>query len=332
MRLTAVPVYFMHLPRTGGTALGRWLRTAYGRRAYVDLQVSRLPGMDAAHLGGRSCYHSWHLGRGMFERLGRPDLACITLLRHPIERAVSDIYGIQRTALNHGDRFTASCLADLQPWLCAAPEDCIRSGAMDRLLTNVQCRILGSRREYTAWQQAPRGTFWRPLNDVSWFDFPWLDEHEPQNDANVQQDAAAWLDAMAVVGLTERFTESLLLIGDLLGIPSPAKMTRANENPGRSAGALRYRDRIAPLALDRLAALNRHDLELYDQASERFEQQWARYQAQPRRTYSIAARLRITAEQAKSGLKAQMLHTWPGLAEQVRRARAKRRNTQNGST
>lgn len=292
MRLTPPPIYFMHLPRTGGTGLGKWLRTAYGRRAYVDLQVSRLPGMDAARLRGFSCYHSWHLGRGMFEWLNRPDLSCITLLRHPIERAVSDMYGIQRAALDHGQRFTAACLADLQPWLRASPDDCIRSGVMDRLLTNVQCRILGSRREYTFLQQAPRGTFWQPLNAVSWFDFPWLDEHAPAADADLQWDAASWLDAMAVVGLTERFAESLLLIGDLLGIPPPSDLPHANVNPKRVNDTMRYQDRLSPAALARLEELNQFDLDLYAQAQERFAEQWARYQARPRRTYSIAPRLR----------------------------------------
>jgi FkbM family methyltransferase len=292
MRLTPPPLYFMHLPRTGGTALGQWLRMTYGRHAYVDLQISRLPGMDAARLRNHTCYHSWHLGRGMFEWLSRPDLVCITLLRHPIERSVSDIYGIQRAALNHGQRFTASCLASLQPWLHASPDDCIRSGVMDRLLTNAQSRILGSRREYAFLQRAPSGLFWQPLNAVSWFDFPWLDERAPEVDSALHRDAVVWLDAMAVVGLTERFAESLLLIGDRLGIPIPTKLPHTNINPKRDGAAMRYRDQLSPLSIARLEELNRHDLELYDQARERFEEQWTRYQVQPRRTYSLAPHVR----------------------------------------
>lgn len=293
MRFRPPPVYFMHLPRTGGTALGRWLRAAYGRRGYVDLKVETLPGVTTAHLRRVSCYHSWHLGRGMFDWLARPELASVTLLRQPIERAVSDLHGIQRTARDHGHRFTATSLAALQPWLYVAADDCIRSGVMDDLLANAQSRILGSACDLAAVRQATQPALRGPLNAVSWLDFPWLEgSGAAPDDAELHTRAVTWLDEMAVVGLTERYTESLLLIADLLGIPMPGKLPQANVNPQRIAPTIRYRDQLAPDAAARLEELNRFDLELYAHATERFEQQWARYQTQPKRTYSIAPRLR----------------------------------------
>jgi hypothetical protein len=61
-----------------------------------------------------------------------------------------------------------------------------------------------------------------------------------------------------------------------------------------------------------------------------FEQQWARYQAQPRRTYSIAPRVRMPLRRVEAGLKSWLRRTWPGLVEHVRQVRAKRRNMQKG--
>ncbi|WP_129677906.1 FkbM family methyltransferase [Candidatus Chloroploca sp. Khr17] len=292
LHFEAPPVYFMHLPRTGGTALGKWLRATYGRRGYVDLKAETLSGVTTLHFRQCSCYHCWHLGKDLFDWLARPDLTCCTLLRHPVERTVSDIYGIQRAALNCAHRFTASYLAELQPWLHATADDCIRSGAMDDLLANAQSRILGNEHDYTLLLQAPRSGLRAPLNAVSWFDFPWLGQAATTSEAEDYGRAATWLKEMAVVGLTERFAESLLLIADLLGIPVPADLPRININPQRSDPAMHYRDQLAPDVVARLEELNRYDLELYACATELFAQQWARYQAQPRRTYSIAPRLR----------------------------------------
>jgi hypothetical protein len=325
------PVYFMHVPKTGGTALGRWLRAAYGRRGYVDLKVKALSDINMSRLRRFSCYHSWHLGQGMFDRLARPELACVTLLRHPIERSVSDIHGIQRTAANHGGRFTAACLAALQPWLPATADGCVRSGVMDDLLRNAQSRILGRDRDYTDLVQASPSAIREPLNAFSWLDFPWLEgSGAAPDDAELHARAVTWLDEMAVVGLTERYTESLLMIADLLGIPVPADLPRANVNPQRTDPAMRYRDQLSPDVVARLEELNRYDLDLYAHATELFEQQWARYQVRPRRTYSIAPRVRMPLRRAKTGLKGWLRRTWPGLVEHVRQVRAKRRNIQKG--
>lgn len=305
LHFEAPPIYFMHLPRTGGTALGKWLRAAYGGGSYVDLKAETLPEIHATRLRRFSCYHSWHLGRGMFHWLARPDLTCFTLLRQPVERTVSDIYGIQRAARNHAHRFTTTCLAELQPWLHATADDCVRSGVMDNLLMNAQSRILGSIRDYSVLLQAPHDAAQprQPLNAVSWFDFPWLEQAATTSEAAHYGRAAAWLKEMAVVGLTERHTESLLLISDLFGIPAPADLPRINANPWRADPAMQYRDQLAPDASARLEELNACDLQLYAYATELFEQQWARYQARPRRMYSIAAHVRPLLRPVKATIK-----------------------------
>jgi hypothetical protein len=299
MRMEPPPIYFMHIPRTGGSALGQWLRTAYGRAGYVDLKVEELPGMSESSLQRFSCYHSWHLGKRLFDWINRTELACMTMLRQPVERTVSDIYGIQRTALHHAGRFTAEGLSMIQPCLHSTIDECVRSGVLDILITDAQSSILGSTRNYIPFSLESQRMLRRPVNIFSWFDFPWLEGATLASDADTYRRAHAWLDGMSVVGLTERYPESLMLISDLLGIPVPSALPRENVNPQRGDSAKPYGSRLAPDVTARIEELNRNDMDLYAHAAELFEQQWARYQARPRRTYSIAPRLRQVLQPRK---------------------------------
>lgn len=322
-------LYFMHLPKTGGTALGRWLRMGYGRNSYIDLRAEELDRLTMAKLKSFRCFHSWHLGRGLYDLIGHSNLLSLTMLRNPIERAASAVRHHQRTGLDHPGRITPAYLAQMQPWrLTSDIATCVQAGMADAPLENAQTRVLGNHRTYATLFQDVAQPNARTLLFAAYpvLDYPWLDQHMPKDDADSFQRAHAWLNEMPVVGLTERYAESLLLIADLLGIPVPTEQPRANVNPQRTDPAMRYRDQFAPDVVARLEELNRYDLELYAHATELFEQQWARYRAKPQRTYSIAPRLRIPLRRAKSRLKGWLHRTWPGLAQQVRLLRAKRRN------
>ncbi len=307
IRFEPSPVYFMHLHKTGGTALGHWLRTGYNGCSYVNLRAERLDYLALAKLPRFRCFHSWHLGRGLYELIGRSDLPCITLLRDPIERAASALRHHQRTGLKLPERLTPAYLEQMQPWLTADMETCIRAGIMDEPLQNAQTRVLGNRRDYARLFRGAAQSDARTLlfSAYPMLNYPWLDMQMPDDDAGNFRRARAWLDEMAVVGLTERYAESLLLIGDLLGIPVPVEPPRANVNPQRIAPAMRYRDQLASDVVARLEELNHYDLELYAHAQDRFEQQWARYQARPQRTYSIAASVRYRLHHV--GEKAQQI-------------------------
>lgn len=312
------PVYFMHLPKTGGTALGRWLRTGYGRNRYIDLRAEELDRLALVELARFSCFHSWHLGRGLYDLIGRHDIPCVTMLRYPIEHAASALRHHQRTGLDHPERITLAHLAQMQPWLKADMATCIRAGVADAPLQNAQTRVLGNRRDYARLFRGVAQPSARTLLFAAYpvLDYPWLDQQAQEDDAGSFRRAQAWLDEMAVVGLTERYAESLLMIGDLLGIPVPTDQPRANVNPERTDATLRYQDQLAPDVVARLEELNRYDLELYTHATELFEQQWARYQARPRRTYSIAAHLRPRLQPVKAVVKRiirwQPRQTWKG--------------------
>jgi phage terminase small subunit len=108
---------------------------------------------------------------------------------------------------------------------------------------------------------------------------------------------------MSIVGLTERYTESVILMAELLGLPAPDRLPNANVNPQRTTFAMRYRDQLDADIVTQLEELDRWDLELYAQATEIFAAQWARYQARPQRTYSIAAHVRPVLQPVKAIVK-----------------------------
>jgi hypothetical protein len=291
------PVYFMHVPKTGGTALGKWLRTSYGRRDYIDLDVPSLASLSVSELRQFSCYHACHHGRSMLDLIGRSDLAVITMLRAPIERAVSGFYERQRAFAKHPENYDENYRAQFHPLIHLKLEEGIEHKFVVNLIQNVQTRSLGIRKDYFPFL---RGRAYAQPDRPLLCPFPVPVLIDPNNGDLLFSNARAWLSEMAVVGLTERYAESILLISDFLGIPASTDLPRANVNPQRTSAVMRYRDQLSPAVVAQLEELNRYDLELYAYASELFEQQWARYQARPRRTYSIAPRLRRTLRPVKA--------------------------------
>lgn len=282
------PVYFLHIPKTGGIALGRWLSAGYGR-GYFDLGILNLAGLGGRDPRRYRCYHAWHHGRGLYDWLARPDLAVVTMLRHPIERVVSSFSHLQRLLVEDPGRYTPAYRQSLAHLPGRALADCLEGEPLTGQLSNGQVRLLGAYRDYAAFladlqQPGSPERLLRPFN------IPYLTP--PDDLPQLYANARAWLNEMTLVGLTERYRESLLLLADLLGLPPPAELPYINVNPQRSGPAMCYRDSLSPAARARLEELNRHDLELYAEASERFEQQWARYQSRPLRRYSIAAYVR----------------------------------------
>jgi hypothetical protein len=259
------PVYFMHVPKTAGTTVQRWLRRYYRDDQTIVFQRTKPEILAAVERQETRLIYSKHLGWDAYQLIRRRDLEVISVLRDPIERALSGFFHQQRYMAKHGradaqgDRFAHYSIA------AGTIDDHINAAPVQELLYNGQVLCLAGVR--TA----------RSLLDG---------EYQPASAP--LQTAMRWLEQMSFVGLTERYQESAAVIADRLGVPLRGSTDRKYKNPQR---ALResYRDRLKPSTLAAIEELNRDDQELYRCAVELFDQHYARYCARPQRTYSIAA-------------------------------------------
>ena len=288
VRLEPPPTYFVHVPKTGGISMGTVLGAAFRRSERVRLKPPTLAELTLSDLGRFRFYHAMHQGRTLLELTGRTDLTCITMLRDPVERSVSQILYLRRTVARIPQTFTAAYLSRVAPILHGDLSGCVHHDAFAEACDS-QIRTLGILEDYTPLfkgsEDAASGrSVLRP------YDLPPL--MDTGDKARLLENARGWLREMAVVGITERYAESVLLACDALGVPAPAGLPRQNVNPQRSDLTASYRSGLAPKVIDRLEELTWHDRQLYAYALDLFLEQWARYRARPRRTYSVAPRVR----------------------------------------
>ena len=230
-----------------------------------------------------------HQGRRMFELIGRNDLTCITMVREPIERSVSQILYLQRIVRDIPHTFTTEYLKEVAPIVTTDLSACLDHEAFIKACDS-QIRTLGIMEDYTPLLQggpdvASGRSILRP--------YPLPPLMDVDNKALLASNACRWLSEMTVVGTTENYAESVELVCDLLGFPPPAVLPRKNTNPLRTEEQSRYRAQLPPKLVAQLEELTREDRQVYDFARELFREQWSRYQARPRRVYSIAAHTRL---------------------------------------
>jgi len=298
-------VYFMHVPKTGGTALTQWLRAVYRVRDYVDLNIPNIAAIEPNQLGRYRCYHSEHHGYNMLRLLNRDDLAVFTVLREPIERSVSSYEHHRRLMLRRPQSFDPEYVDARVRMLRDDIADVDDANLVD--IVGTQTGLLSGLRDYAGFFARLQQR--RAAGDRSPLLSPFGITHVPGSDVPEQrfERAVAWLRSMPVVGLTERFDESLQLIADLLGVPPPARPPTANVNPTRRRAEQSYRSALSPVTLALLERINRYDFELYAIARDMFEEQWARFQKRSLRRYSITPRLKM------------LKHDVTSLARRVRR-------------
>lgn len=282
------PTYFVHVPKTGGLSLGAWLEKAFRPSACIRLKPPTLARLTPDELKQFRFYHAMHQGRTLLTLTGRSDLTCLTMVRDPIERSVSQMLYLQRVVAQQPATFTPEYLAAVAPILQAdlsAPLDPVAFAKA----CDPQIRTLGILEDYTPlFKGGPDVASGRSL--VRPYPLPPL--MDTSNQALLLENAYRWLQEMAVVGIHEHYIESVTLIGDVLGLPMPTQLPRQNVNPQRGDVTARYQSQLAPQVLAQLQEWTQPDQALYAFAYNRFQEQWAAYQARPRRTYSLAPRLR----------------------------------------
>ena len=229
---------FLHIPKAAGSTLHPVLERHYSKRAYQTIslpdQLEAFKQLPEAERR-RIRLLKGHMPFGMHSYLAGHS-RYITLLRHPAERVVSHYYYAKRTPDHYLHHHISSGMSLAE----------FASAGLSGELHNGQVRLLAGHD-----QDIPCGECTRDLLDTA--------------KRNIE-------DGFAVVGLTERFDESLVLMGIALGWNWTPYYLNRNVTQDKPVAK-----QIDPLALKAIEQANQLDFELYDWASLRFQDQLAQH-------------------------------------------------------
>ncbi len=233
-------VVFLHIIKTAGTTLHRIIERQYRPEQLYSVglvegeSLEELAQLDKARKAKVRMLRG-HISYGAHEFLPRP-ATYMTVLRDPVERVISHYYFILRTTGHYlYDSLTSEDI-NLQTFI---------ENKTHVMIDNTQTRAISG-----IWNKAKFGECTREMLETA--------------KRNLRKD-------FAVVGLTEKFDETLLLMKRTLGWQN-VFYTRHNVTPRRPR-----RDALPPATLDAILEVNQLDIELYRYATTLFEEQIHQY-------------------------------------------------------
>ena len=248
-------VVFLHIPKTGGTTLHRFLTRQFREEDICRERSNSVATRNNQELA-RYRLFSGHFDRTTVDHLPTP-IAKITLLRNPRDRIIS-LYRFWRS--HSRERLTRSghkapLIAKELPLL-----EFLRwqSDGVPESIDNVQVRsLLGS------WRVGPAGEYYRGGQKL-----------DPAAAVRCAED---YLDSLDTFGLTERMPQSVRIISAVLGYVAPMVVKRSNDHRefGKDGRELKSPADIGALTPEIDAELDRltqTDQALYEHAERRFEE------------------------------------------------------------
>jgi hypothetical protein len=250
-------VFFLHIPKTGGTTLGHVLFDHFDRRRIAPFIVAQHPqnwitNSDISFIRA-------HMPYGMMCQLLGTDPITITMLRDPVERFLSQFAHRQRNAARNSQRLLHQearrnkLRAVAAGRVRQAIEDPQR--IWDFVDPNSQSFFLGT--DIDLEEVRSRRSRWKDLRR----------ERARPEDLDV---ARTRLGQLGWIGLTDRYQDSLFLLGYTFGWrPEP---NRRHFNAGANR---QYRDDVGDTVVERIRQIEAPDIALYADAERIFA---ARYE------------------------------------------------------
>jgi hypothetical protein len=240
---SAPTVIFLHLPKAAGTTLKDILHREYQEDLIYELDGTQFIQAQEEFKQLDQAEKAeikilmGHMYFGLHEFLPSP-AKYITMLRNPIDRVVSYYHFVKKLSTHHDYELINENNISINDY-CRLGRENMRNG---------QTRFLSNTKEFETCTQAS-------LSEAK---------------QNLRQH-------FAVVGIQERFNESLLLLQKKLGWKRMPFYYQRNTNRGNSYNQLE----ISPDTLATIKKYNQLDLELYEYANQIFEQELSQYNLNP---------------------------------------------------
>lgn len=244
------PLYFLHIPKTAGTAFRNFLEDHFDQAGFLRRWlVDEIAGCSPEELSAFSAFaghHGWFLP----VLIGR-EPRVLTLLRDPVDRSLSHFCDLRRRA----DNWIYPIIHE-NKW---SFEDFVLSPLGQSELTNFMVRNIALDRVHE--------DYWLHSHTRD-TDFPAL--KRKYTDPRMLDKAMDRASRFLLFGHVERFNDALVLTAHRLGWAQVRDFPKYNTRDGS-----RDNDEITPRAADALAEITTLDQALYNECVRRFDSDMA---------------------------------------------------------
>ena len=262
MKPTPPDIYFLHIPKTAGSALATMIREAYPvEEQFLVYEWPHIVKIDRDQIQQYRCY-TGHFGTSLYSLLDR-DIMTITILRDPCERSISHLLHAERS------------LTRKQRWIWRICPNWIKSKFRAGWITPENNTVMGNFQTRSLGVDVDLNPLMGKPGEKD-YGFLLRDAEEGLSMEEILTRAKRRLDTMAVVGTVERFAESIGLVCDVLNIPEPETPPVENVAPGHSIQK-RYRGskEFTPEFIAAVDAANEYDRQLYEYANQLLDRRLA---------------------------------------------------------